>query len=79
MGDHPGIRLKEELKNRHVSARQAAAAMGIPGNRLTEIMRGRRRMTLDTARRVAAYLDQPVEDWYLAQIEYDLEERDENA
>ncbi len=50
---HPGEILKEEfLLPLGVSARKLAQLSGVPANRLTEIIRGRRGVTADTAIRL---------------------------
>lgn len=70
---HPGEIIKEEfLVPSGMSARRLAAALGIPGNRLTEIIRGRRGVTADTAHRLAAYFGTTPEFWMNLQAGHDL-------
>jgi addiction module HigA family antidote len=53
---HPGEVLREEyLKPLGLSARALAEAIGVPGNRLSEIVRERRGVTADTALRLGRY------------------------
>ena len=49
---HPGRNvLKESLKPRGLTQTEAAERMGIPLNRLNEVIRGKRGITADTALR----------------------------
>ena len=53
---HPGEVLREEyLLPLGLSARALAKLLGVPANRITEIMRGERDVTADTAIRLARY------------------------
>jgi addiction module HigA family antidote len=53
---HPGEILREEfLVPLGLSARALAKALGVPANRITEIMRGERDVSADTAIRLARY------------------------
>jgi addiction module HigA family antidote len=53
---HPGEILREEyLLPLGLSARGLAKAIGVPANRLTEIMRGERDVSADTAIRLGRY------------------------
>jgi antitoxin HigA-1 len=54
---HPGeILLTEYLEPLAMSARGLATVIGVPPNRLTEIIAGQRGVTADTALRLARYL-----------------------
>lgn len=46
---HPGEHLAEELKEARMSAAELARQLGVPTNRVTEILNGRRAITGDTA------------------------------
>ena len=53
---HPGEMLLEEfLIPRELSQTMLASAIGIPLNRLNEIIRGKRGVSVDTALRVSSY------------------------
>ena len=70
---HPGeILLEEFLKPLGLTQVTAAARMGIPLNRLNEIVRRRRGMTADTARRLARLLGTSPEFWMNLQTAWDL-------
>ncbi|PCJ33547.1 MAG: addiction module antidote protein, HigA family [Alphaproteobacteria bacterium] len=70
---HPGEILKEEfLVPFGVSARQLAFAIDIPANRLTEIIRGNRGVTADTALRLSRIFGTTAEFWMNLQMGYDL-------
>jgi antitoxin HigA-1 len=53
---HPGEILREEyLVPLEISAREVAKAIGVPPNRLSDIVRGRRGVTADSALRLGRY------------------------
>ena len=69
----PGeILLEEFLKPANLTQVDAAGRMGIPLNRLNEIVRGRRAITADTALRLAALFDMTPEFWMHLQASWDL-------
>jgi addiction module HigA family antidote len=70
---HPGEILKEEfIVPLGLSARAVAASVGVPPNRITDILRGRRGVSADTAHRLAALLGTSPEFWINLQVAYDL-------
>ena len=70
---HPGEVLREEyLKPLGMSARTLALAIGIPPNRLTEIVRERRSVTADTAIRLGKYFGTDARFWVNLQVSHDL-------
>ena len=52
---HPGEILREELDVLGLSANAVARALGVPVNRITQILHGQRGVTADTALRLARY------------------------
>ncbi len=70
---HPGDVLAEEyLKPLDLSARALATAIGVPSNRLTEIIAGRRAVSADTAIRLGRYFKTDPRFWLNLQIAHDL-------
>jgi addiction module HigA family antidote len=70
---HPGEILKEEfLAPLKMSARALAEAIHVPANRVTEIVRGHRDITADTAIRLGRYFDTTPQFWLNAQTAHDL-------
>ena len=70
---HPGEILREEfLVPVGLSARALAKLLGVPANRLTEIMRGTRDVTADTAIRLGRYFRTDPRFWLDLQAAYDL-------
>jgi addiction module HigA family antidote len=70
---HPGEMLLEEfLKPMEMAQVAAAAKMGIPVNRLNEIIRGKRGISADTALRLAKLLKTSPEFWMNLQTAWDL-------
>lgn len=71
---HPGEVLAEDfMAPRSLSANQLALALRVPANRLTDVIRGRRSITADTALRLARYFDTSPALWMNLQGLYDLE------
>lgn len=71
---HPGeILLEEFLKPLEVSQYQLAKEIGVPARRINEIVHGQRRVSADTALRLARYLGTSERFWMNLQIRYDLE------
>ncbi|MCX6022756.1 MAG: HigA family addiction module antitoxin [Chloroflexi bacterium] len=69
----PGeILLEEFLTPLGITQVEAAQRMGIPLNRLNEVVRGRRGITADTALRLARLLDTSPEFWMNLQTASDL-------
>jgi antitoxin HigA-1 len=70
---HPGEMLKEDfLTPLGLSAAALAAELGVPANRITEMVAGRRSMTADTALRLADRFGTTPEFWMNLQSMYDL-------
>lgn len=69
----PGEILREEfLEPLGLSQVEAAQRMGVPLNRLNEVIRGKRGITADTALRLARLLDTSPEFWMNLQMACDL-------
>jgi len=70
---HPGkILLQEFMRPAGISSNSLAAALRIPQNRVSEIVRGRRSITPDTAKRLAKYFDNEALEWLTWQAKFDL-------
>jgi antitoxin HigA-1 len=70
---HPGELLKSAfLDPSGVSARELADWLHVPNNRLSDIIRGRRAITADTALRLAQRFNTTPIYWMNLQSEYDL-------
>ncbi|MFO1537570.1 MAG: HigA family addiction module antitoxin [Actinomycetota bacterium] len=76
---HPGEVLFEEfLVPLGVSQHRVAVAIDVPPRRINEIVHGKRRITADTALRLARYFGTSERFWLNFQSRYDLEaQRDE--
>jgi len=69
----PGEMLKEEfLAEYGLSQNQLARAIGVSPNRIAEIVNNRRRITADTALRLALYFGNSPEFWLNLQTHYEL-------
>ncbi len=75
---HPGEVLMEEyLEPLGITQHRLAIAIGVPPRRINEIVHGKRRITANTALRMARYFGTSERFWMNLQGRYDLEvERD---
>ena len=72
---HPGEILKEEfLEPMEISAYRLSKEIGIPQTRISQIIKGKRRITADTALRLSAFFGNTPKFWLGLQDDYDLEE-----
>ena len=76
---HPGEVLREEfLEPLGVTQHRLAVSIGVPPRRINEIVHGKRRITADTALRLARFFGTSDRFWINLQSRYDLEiERDQ--
>lgn len=72
---HPGEVLNEEfLKPLGLTPYRLAKDTYLPQTRISEILKGKRRITADTALRFAAYFGSTADFWLGLQNDYDIEE-----
>jgi addiction module HigA family antidote len=76
---HPGEVLLEEflleefLKPMNMSQNRVALDIRVPARRINEIVHGKRRVTPDTALRLARYFNMSPAFWLGLQMDYDLD------
>ncbi|CUS04153.2 XRE family transcriptional regulator [Candidatus Promineifilum breve] len=71
---HPGeILLEEFLKPMALSQNRLALDIRVPARRINEIIQGKRRITPDTALRLARYFGMSPQFWLGLQMDYDLD------
>jgi antitoxin HigA-1 len=76
---HPGEILMEEfLLPLHISAYRLSKDINIPQTRISQILKGKRRITADTALRLSRYFGNSPRFWLGIQDDYDLEEEQHN-
>jgi addiction module HigA family antidote len=72
---HPGeILLEEFLRPLNISAYKLSKDIGIPQTRTSEIIKGNRSITADTALRLSYYFGNSAKFWLGLQNDFDLEE-----
>lgn len=72
---HPGeILLEEFLIPMQISAYRLAKETFLPQTRISEIIKGKRRITADTAIRLSKFFNTSAKFWLGLQDDYDLEE-----
>jgi antitoxin HigA-1 len=71
---HPGEVLSEEfLEPLRVTQHRLAVSIGVPPRRINEIVHGKRRISADTALRLARYFGTTDRFWLNLQTRFDLE------
>jgi addiction module HigA family antidote len=71
---HPGeILLEEFLKPMGLSQNRLALDIRVPARRINEIVLKKRRVTADTALRLAKYFNMSAQFWLGLQMDYDLD------
>ena len=71
---HPGeVLLEEFLKPMNLSQNKLALAIRVPPRRINEIVQGKRRISADTALRLALYFNMSPRFWLGLQMDYDLD------
>lgn len=74
---HPGEVLREEfLIPMEITAYRLAKETFIPQTRISEILKGKRKITADTALRFAKFFGTTAKFWLGLQDDYDLEEEE---
>jgi addiction module HigA family antidote len=76
---HPGEHLAEELETLKMSAAELAGKIGVPTNRITQILNGTRAITGDTALRLGHFFGTSAQFWLNLQSLYDLRLAEEKA
>jgi addiction module HigA family antidote len=70
---HPGEILADELEEIGISAAGLARTLGVPANRISQIMAGKRSISADTALRLARYFGTSPDLWMNLQKTYELD------
>lgn len=72
---YPGeVLLEEFLKPMGISAYRLSKDLGIPQTRTSQIIKGKRRITADTALRLSKYFANSTSFWLGLQNDFDVEE-----
>ncbi|HUK46548.1 MAG TPA: HigA family addiction module antitoxin [Terriglobales bacterium] len=70
---HPGEILGDELMELGISAAELARILGVPPNRISQIIAGKRAISADTALRLARYFGTSADMWMNLQKTYELD------
>ncbi|MBI5282415.1 MAG: HigA family addiction module antidote protein [Candidatus Solibacter usitatus] len=71
---HPGVTIVEDiLKPLGLSMNQLALELHVPATRISEICRGRRAISAETALRLSRWLGSSPDFWLGLQAQYDLD------
>jgi|SRR6056297_1326401 len=75
---HPGeILLEEFLRPLEITAYRLSKDTDIPQTRISQIIKGKRKITADTALRLASYFGTTAKFWLGLQDDYDIEKEKE--
>jgi len=75
---HPGEILNSEfLEPLEITAYRLSKDLKIPQTRISEIIKGNRRITADTALHLSKYFGNSAKFWLGIQIDYDIEQEQE--
>ena len=76
---HPGeVLLEEFLEPMEITAYRLSKDIEIPQTRISQIIKGKRRITADTALRLSSYFGNSAKFWLGLQSDYDIEEERNN-
>ena len=76
---HPGEVLRDELDELGLSASALSKALDVPANRVTMILNGQRRVSADTALRLARYFGTTPQLWLNLQKTWELRKAETEA
>lgn len=69
---HPGEILKEELAELEITPTEFSRQIGVPPNRVSQIISGKRSITGDTALRIGHWFGNEPEFWMNLQAQFEL-------
>ena len=69
---HPGVILKDELEELGITLTEFARQIGVPANRVSQIIGGKRAITGDTALRFGHWFGTDAQFWINLQAQFDL-------
>ena len=69
---HPGRILRREMSSRGLSANKLALSLRVPSGRITQIISGKRGISVETALRFGRYFGNSAQFWINLQSRYDL-------
>lgn len=76
---HPGEHLADQLEELGMSAAELGRRLGVPTNRVTAILNGRRSITGDTALRLGHFFGNSPQFWLNLQALFDLRTAERKA
>ena len=76
---HPGEILKDELAEIGVTPTELARQIGVPANRVSQVINGKRAVTGDTALRLGHWFGMEPQFWMNLQAQFDLVAADRDA
>lgn len=76
---HPGTILMDELDEMGISAAELARQLKVPENRMSEILRGHRGITADTALRLGRWFRTSADFWMNLQKSYELRRAEQES
>jgi len=77
--EHPGVELGRRIHASGMNLTQFAHSIDVSPSRISELVGGKRSVTIDSARKIAKAFKTTPELWLSKQIEYDLAQNPENV
>ncbi len=70
--ERPGIELKKKIFSKGLNMSQFAYQIEVPVSRISDIVSGKREITLDSAKKFAKYFGDSVQYWLYRQSDYNI-------
>ena len=70
--ERPGIELNQRIKNAGYTCRSFAKEINVSPSRISQIISGKRMITMDTAKKIASFLGGDYGYWLIKQTEYEI-------
>ena len=70
--ERPGVELKKRIFSQGMNMTQFAYQIEVPVSRISDIVSGKREISLDSAKKFAKYFGDPVEYWLYRQTDFNI-------
>ncbi len=70
--EKPGVELKRRIYKKGLNMSQFAYQIEVPPSRISDIISGKREISLDSAKRIARYFGDTVQYWLNLQTDYNI-------
>ena len=70
--EHPGIELEKRIREQDMSYADFARAIDVSPSRISELVSGKRSLSIDSAYKIAQAFNMDIEYWLSKQMKYDI-------